>query len=127
MKVVTYEYISIGKVYAYHNKNLELKFKTYVFSYNAYLQYTSTVILFGYGEIIENRWSNSEIQLLAKLFNLRIIKAKFIMFFFNKILDTNSHTKILNYYRKLSNIILLPKKWLNSSTGNNASSCNNDL
>ena len=46
--------MSIGKAYAYHNKNQKLKFKTYIFSWNLYLQYTLAVIIFGYGDIIEN-------------------------------------------------------------------------
>ena len=47
--------MSTGKAYAYHNKNVKLKFKTYIFSWNLDLQYTPTVIIFDYGDIIENR------------------------------------------------------------------------
>ena len=48
-------------------------------------------------------------------------------FFKKQELGTNNDTKILNYYRKLSKVIVLQKKWLFSTTENNASSCNNDL
>ena len=64
--------MSILKGYACHNKTAELKFKN-TSTNILHLQYTPMIMLLGYGDVIENRRFNSEIQLLGKLFNLLII------------------------------------------------------